>query len=288
MQVAWGEYDESDRDALGGLARACLAADGGLPTFAEDDLLGARMLGGRSLAGRDGSGRLVAAASLLEAGAGVTTTGMVLPARRGAGLGRHLLGWAVQHAVGRPMTVATESLSPGAEALYARFGLVETFRELVMRHPLHDIPDVPAPVGVRLVPVDAADPADLFAAYVSSFADRPGFPDPTREEWLADLADDPDWRRDVSVVALADAGPVGFVNVLGGWIDQVGVVPAWRGHQLGAHLVSRSLAALAAARVDAAWLTVAVGNTAAGLYTGLGFEAAGSRARFASAASSPG
>jgi mycothiol synthase len=283
MSIAWGEYDESDLPALAGLAASCLAEDGGLPLFAEPGLLAARMLGGSSLAGWDPSGQLVAAASLLDSGAGATTTGMVLPERRAEGLGRRLLGWAVERADGRPLTVATESASPGAEALYARFGLVETFRELVMRHPLVDVPDVAMPEGVRTVLVAEADPADLFAAYVGSFSDRPGFPDPTREEWLAELQDDPEWRRDVSVVARADGRPVGFVNVIGTWVDQVGVVPAWRGRRLGAHLVSRSLAALAAAGADAAWLTVNVDNPAAQLYRHLGFVPSGSRARFTTA-----
>ena len=67
-----------------------------------------------------------------------------------------------------------------------------------------------------------------------------------------------------------DAGgqPAGFVNVLDTWVDQVGAVPAWRGRGLGAHLVSRSLRALAAEGATEAWLTVNVDNPAADLYTG--------------------
>lgn len=279
--VIWGDYDEADLPALRGLAGSCLAADGGLPPFAGDGLLRARMLGGTTRAARDASGRLVAAASLLETGGGVATTGLVEPARRGEGLGRRLLEWAFEQAGDRGLTVAAETIPPAAERLYARFGLVEAFRELVLRHRLRDVPAVAAPAGVRLVPAAEADPGDLFAAYVASFRDRPGFPDPPREEWLADLEDDPDWRRDVSVLAVdADGSPVGFVNVLGCWVDQVGVVPARRGQRLGAHLVSRSLQALAAAGEEAAWLTVNVDNRAADLYRSLGFEAAGARGRF--------
>ena len=45
-------------------------------------------------------------------------------------------------------------------------------------------------------------------------------------------------------------------------VDQVGVVPAWRGHGLGAHLVSRVLLALAAERAPEARLTVNTNNPA--------------------------
>jgi mycothiol synthase len=63
----------------------------------------------------------------------------------------------------------------------------------------------------------------------------------------------------------------------------VGVVPAWRGRGLGAHLVSRVLQTLAAERAPEAWLTVNTNNPAGDLYTRLGFEHRGKRARFTSA-----
>ena len=57
----------------------------------------------------------------------------------------------------------------------------------------------------------------------------------------------------------------------------MGVVPAWRGHGLGAHLVSRVLLALAAERAPEAWLTVNTNNPAGDLYARLGFEHRGKR-----------
>lgn len=87
----------------------------------------------------------------------------------------------------------------------------------------------------------AAD-ADVFAAYRASFADRPGFVAPKAGGWLSELREDDEWRRDLSLLARDERGtPIGFVNVLGRWLDQVGVVPAWRGRRLGALLVTRSL-----------------------------------------------
>ena len=74
--------------------------------------------------------------------------------------------------------------------------------------------------------------------------------------------------------------PVGFVNLLDDWVDQVGVVPAWRGRGLGAHLVARSLRTLRKAGCEAVWLAVNVDNPAHDLYLRLGFRDAGLRARY--------
>lgn len=284
MNVTWGSLDEADLPALRSLAGACLGVDGGLPILAEEGLLRARLLGGDTLAARDPDGRLVAAAGVRVGPDGATTSGFVHPDHRGRGLGRELIRWAVERSAGAPLTVAAETCAADAERLYARHGLRETFAELVMRHPLDKPPVVPEPEGVTILPVTHASSRDLFAAYAGSFADRPGFPDPSQDEWLEELEGDDEWRRDLSLVALASDGePVGFVNVLGAWIDQVGVVPAWRGRGLGAHLVSRVLQALAAERAPEAWLSVNTNNPAGDLYARLGFEQRGKRARFTSA-----
>ncbi|GAA1124418.1 GNAT family N-acetyltransferase [Nocardioides aquiterrae] len=262
------------------LARACLEADGGLPLLTDDGLLRARLQTGETREVRAADGTLVAAAAVTVREDGAATSGLVHPDHRGRGHGRELLGWAVERAGGVPLTVTCENVSPAAERLYARFGLERFFAEQVMRHPLGSVPKVAAPEGVTLVPVADASLADLFAAYVGSFGDRPGFPDPTEEQWLEELDEDDEWRRDVSAVALDDRGePVGFVNVLGSWIDQVGVVPAWRGRGLGAHLVVRALRALDA-HPGGAWLTVNLDNPAGDLYASLGFERYGVRGRW--------
>lgn len=274
-----GPVDESELPALRELARDCLAADGGLPLFATEPLLRARLLAGTAIAGRDEQDRIVAVAGL-SGESELTTCGLVHPSRRGEGLGRLLLGWAVREAADRPLTVVTETWSPGADRLYAHHGLVEVFAERVLRHALVEVPEVPVPLGVHLVPVSAVPAAQRFAAYVGSFADRPGFRAPTAQEWLGDLDEDEDFRPDVSVVACADGEPVGFVHLVGDFIDQVGVVPTWRGRGLGAHLVTHGLRALRDAGLPAAWLSVNVDNPAAGLYERLGFEDAGRRARY--------
>lgn len=267
-----------DLAELRALARACLEVDGGLPLLADDDgLLRARLRTGETREVRAADGTLVAAATVAVAADGVTTSGLVHPAHRGRGHGRSLLAWAAERAGGLPLTASCENVHPAAERLYARFGLERSFAEHVMHRPGGSVPQVPVPDGVTLVPAAVARPEDLFAAYVGSFRGRPGFPDPPQAAWLAELEEDDAWRRDVSAVALDEhGGPVGFVNVLGSWVDQVGVVPAWRGRGLGAHLVCRALLALD----GGAWLMVNVDNPAAGLYTALGFERHGLRGRW--------
>jgi mycothiol synthase len=274
------ELREDDLPALQRLARACLEADGGLPAFADLPLLRARLLREETLAVRD-DGELVAAAGLTRSETRVITSGLVAPRARRQGLGHHLLTWAEDAAPDVALTVATETCGPDAERLYARHGLVCTFAEAVLRHELRHIPSVQRPDGIRLVQAAHADPANLYAAYVGSFAERPGFVQPTARDWLGELDADPSWRRDLSVVALSDDGtPAGFINVLGRWIDQVGVVPAARGRRLGTYLVARTLSALAAEGTAPVGLTVNVNNRAVGLYRRLGFGDAGTRARY--------
>jgi mycothiol synthase len=281
--MTWSALDDDSFDELRALAHACLEADGGLPLFTGEQMLRGRMLIGESIAARDASGALVAAASVSLGDSGAITTGMVHPARRGEGLGTRLLQWARDRAGHAPLTVATETLSKRAERLYARFGLAEVFAEDVMRHDLSDVPDVPAPEGITLTPVSAADHTLLFEAYARSFADRPGFTLPIAAAWLDELIEDPDYRADLSLLATDVDQPVGFVNVLGTWVDQVGVVPPYRGRRLGAHLVAHVLGALAAEGADGCWLTVNVDNPVDQLYRSLGFQVVGRRARYATA-----
>ncbi len=271
---------EADLPALRGLAQACLDTDGGLPMFATAPMLRSRLLRAQTLAVRD-AGRLVAAAGISVEGATATASGMVAPHVRGRGVGSRLLDWTDDQAGDARLTVATETLAPDAERLYARHGLVRTFAEEVMRHDLQAVPVVAAPSRLRVVPVTDGRPTDLFGAYAASFAERPGFVEPSPGEWLGDLESDPDWRRDLSVAVLdTDGVPVGFVNVTGRWIDQVGVIPAWRGRGLGAHLVSATLQALAGEGTEPVWLTVNENNPAAALYRRLGFRSYGTRARY--------
>lgn len=281
--LAWQPVTEADLDSLRHLAQRCLDADGGLPLLAQEEMLRRFFLSGNSIAGRDETGDIVAAASVFVDGSGRrTATGLVHPSTRWQGIGEELVQWAQERAGGVPLRVVAETTSPASDALFAQVGLQRTFAEHVMRHPLLEIPRVPRAPGLHAYPW-TDDTAELFhRAYRQSFVTRPGFPDTPRAEWVDEIEGDPGFRRDDSRVVLDDDGHVaGFVTLTDDWLDQVGVVPAWRGQGLGAHLVVRSLRALRKAGCEQAWLAVNVDNPAHDLYLRLGFEDHGVRARYA-------
>lgn len=271
----------ADLPDLRRLAQACLDQDGGLPLFAEEAMVRSRVLRDRTIGFRLPDGTLAAAAGLGFRGDMAVTTGMVHPTLRRRGIGEELLQWAIGQAGDAALMVETESCSVDADALYARHGLVRAFAEIVMRHDLQVVPAVAVPDGVRVAVVTSAAEQGLFEAYRGSFADRPGFVEPDAEEWLAELREDDEWRRDLSRVASDAQGvPVGFVNVLGTWLDQVGVVPEWRGRRLGAFLVADTLRSLRDEGAEHVWLCVNVDNPAEDLYRRLGFTRYGMRARY--------
>lgn len=283
--LTWRECGEEHFAALTGLAEACLAVDGGLPLFTTAPLLRVRLLQTRTL-GAWHDGRLVAAVSVGSDREPATGTGLVHPAWRGQGLGGRLLGWADEQAGDADLLVTTETWTPDADALFTACGFARTFTEWVLRHDLTTIPEVAPPDGVHTEPVKLD--AELFGTYRASFADRPGFVEPSAEDWLGELRDDDGYRPDLSMIARgADGAAVGFVNVIDNWIDQVGVVPGWRGRRVGAYLMGGALRALAADGAREAWLCVNDNNPAAGLYRRLGFRDAGRRARYLRHGGSP-
>jgi mycothiol synthase len=278
----WQPLSEADLPALAHLARCCLDRDGGLPLLATEPMLRRLFLSGSSIGGRDETGELMAAASVfVDAGGHRAATGLVHPSARGQGLGEELVRWCVDQSGGALLRLVAETTSPESDALAAQLGLRRTFAEHVMRHPLVEIPRVPRPTGLASLPW-TEDTAGLFhTAYSRSFATRPGFPGTPLEEWVQDALADEGFRPDLSRVVLDKGGRVaGFVTITDDWLDQVGVVPEWRGRGLGAHLVARSLRALRKAGCDTAWLAVNVDNPAHELYLRLGFVDAGLRARY--------
>jgi len=280
--LAWQPLTEADLDELRHLARRCLEADGGLPQLAHEATLHRLFLSGSAIAGRDETGDIVAAASVFVDGGGHrTATGLVHPSTRWQGIGEELVQWARERAGGVPLRVVAETTSPASDELFSTIGLQRTFAEHIMVHHLAAVPKIKRPEGLRVARW-AADTTELFfTAYRLSFAERPGFPDPPLDVWVREVAEDDGFRPEMARVALdADDEPVGFVTLTEDWIDQVGVVPAWRGRGLGAHLVARSLRALVKAGCDQAWLAVHVDNPAHELYLRLGFEDHGLRARY--------
>jgi mycothiol synthase len=280
--LEWRPLTPDDLPELVELAQTCLDADGGLPQLGTESTVEALFLQGEGITGRDESGDIAAAAALSRDTTGrLVATGLVHPAMRRQGHGEALVQWCRERAGDEPIRVVAETMSVEAESLFAANNLHRTFAEAVMRHKLKHISRVALPEGLHTEPFRDDTAQAFYTAYRNSFGDRPGFPDPPEEEWLRWLVDDSGFRPEDSRVALTDDGePVGFVTVSDEWIDQVGVVPAWRGRGLGAHLVVRSLTALKRAGAPRVWLCVGVDNQARALYERLGFAHKGTRARY--------
>lgn len=280
--LVWQRLSEADLPALRGLASRCLATDGGLPLLAEEATLRRFFLSGSGIGGRDETGDLVAAASVFLDGSGKrTATGLIHPSSRWQGIGEQLVRWCRERSGGSLLRVIAESTSADSDRFFAEIGLRRTFAEHVMRHTLVDVPRVKRPEGLRSERWTSETAALFHTAYRLSFAERPGFPDTALDVWVSDLEAEAGFRPGESRVVLDElAAPVGFVTLSDDWIDQVGVVPGWRGRGLGAHLVARSLRALRKAGCAEAWLAVNVDNPAHDLYLRLGFEDFGTRARY--------
>jgi ribosomal protein S18 acetylase RimI-like enzyme len=280
--LEWSPLTPDDLDDLLDLSSDCLAHDGGLPQLATPEYLRQMFLGDLGIGGRDETGDLVAAGGLFwDERMRRTATGLVDPSLRRQGLGEELVRWCREQAEHQPIRALVENLSPEAEDLLAEAGMRQVFAETVMRHRLRHIPTVALPDGLRTAAFEEATADAFHTAYRRSFADRPGFPDTPREEWVEWLCSDPDFSPEHSRVALTEEGePVGFVTLAGDWIEQVGVVPEQRGRGLGAHLVVRSLRVMHRQGFDMAWLCVNVDNPSRALYERLGFKASGTRARY--------
>ncbi|MCE1180114.1 GNAT family N-acetyltransferase [Actinomycetota bacterium] len=280
-RLDWAPLTDADLPALEHLAMRCLEHDGGLPELDSKATLRGFFLSRTGIGGRDEMGDLLAAAGVfLERDGRLTCTGLVHPSVRGQGIGQDLVRWGHEHGA-VPIRVLIENVGPAAMDLMAQAGLTQVFSEHVMCHDLAKIPVVRRPAGLHVEPY-RDDTKELFhAAYRGSFGDRPGFPDTPLDQWVEWLFSDPDFRPQDSRVALDDEGrPAGFVTVADDWIEQVGVVPEWRGRGLGAHLMARSLTALRKAGSTKVWLCVNIDNSAHELYQRLGFVDAGRRARF--------
>ena len=253
VSLSWRPLRQSDLAALTGLAHDCLAADGGQPfatlrascaaaTFARTR--------GRTPGSWCGSHRRVVAATAMPAGTGdaAVTTGLVHPAWRRRGIGRHAFDWAADAAAGAVLRAETEALGAGAHALYLSKGLAPVFAEDVMRLPPGpEPPPVPTPGGLILSQWGHADPARFHAVYEAAFRERPGFPGWSQAHWIERTSGDEDFRAPWSVLATLGGADVGFVTAAaGGWIAQVGVVPAARGAAWARCLSPRRCAACAA------------------------------------------
>lgn len=281
-QLAWTPLTDGDLEALVPLAQACLDRDGGLPDLATparlDSLFGNR----EGIVGRDELGEVVAAVAMTkDIRGGYTASGLVHPSAYRQGHGRELARWVREQSQGSPIHLAMESVSPEAEELFGNLGLHRTFSETVMRHKLKHIPFVRLPDSLVSLPF-TDDLSETFQhAYEQSFGDQPGYDKGAATAWGAWLREQEGFLPEESRVLIDKTGHVvGFVTVSEDWIEEVGVVPDWRGKGVGAHLVVRTLTAMHKRGAKQVWLAVGSSNPARSLYERLGFTTYGTRARY--------
>ena len=298
--LAWRTLQPDDVDAVAGLLAAALEIDGGLPFAADVAFLQPRYLPsppGLAVGAFTSAGRLVAAGAVRpdpsDEACQAIIVGQVHPDERGKGIGTALLRWGMAAGrallagcspdLTRELVVATEGLTDAAARLYERSGFVQEFAEDVMRRDLAAaLPEAPFPPGITVTAWTPERAGAFFETYQDAFRDRPGFPGLAQEEWVEWTVGDDDFRPAMSLLARLGDEPVGFTICDEAWIAQIGVRPGWRGHGLGGALLAELMRRFRAAGCDAVSLGVNVNNlTAARLYTRLGFDVVGRRARWA-------
>ncbi|MFJ8104409.1 GNAT family N-acetyltransferase [Streptomyces sp. NPDC096132] len=284
--MEWAELSGADVPAVVDLAVRCLAVDGGLSVATSPGFLGRRYVGEGVVAiGAFRDGGLIASGSVRDARGSTVVTGQVDPSWRGQGTGGALLDRLLEVARrrGGGLRVETESLTAEADGLFTSRGLRQTFAEDVLRRDLAGVlPEAVLPAGVEVEEWDDDNQGDFFEAYGASFADRPGFPGWSRDEWVDWTAGDDDFRPRYSCLARsADGSPLGFVTCARDFLIQVGTVPPRRGHGLGRALALTALTRMRAAGEPEVFLDVNVNNPAsAALFESLDFTPVARRARY--------
>ncbi len=297
----WRPGAEPDLPALAALDAACRTADGpaSVPAQPYAALLAAPEVTLLCATPESNPAEIVAVGWVQAKGVQARLGGKVHPAHRRRGLGTHLLRWGAAQAatIGDVDTliIRNEALTPDSTALYTQEGHACDFVEQWMQRDLVD----PLPTLALPFPTECwteANAGDFFAAYAAAFSTRrrPGSPPPDRDEWIADNADDPDFRPDLSLLARAEGQSVGFVTAgvlsmadLGqtvGWISQVGTDPVWRGRGVAAALIVAVLTAFAQEGLPSVGLHVNEDNPGAiQVYMRLGFRTVGQRAKYSKA-----
>jgi mycothiol synthase len=305
IDLRWRLIGQDNLEEIVELAQRCHAVDGGIGFMFAPEAIKSRYLPDGSSSGIGAyvsGGDLAACASVSingdPGGQRARIVGQVRPDVRGRGIGTYLMQWSQQQAKAllagvaeeqRVMEVATESLTEPAHRLYLAHGFVPVFEELVMERNLH------LPLPNRRLPQDVTimnwqpDLAELFfQAYQASFRERPGFPGFRATEWIAQVTED-DYRPDWSLLLRIDDEAVGFVTgyialtqeLPGGFIGQIGVIPAQRRRGLASMLLVETMRRMREAGASSTLLTVHINNPGAiKAYSQLGFSVVGRRARY--------
>jgi len=225
------------------------------------------------------------------------TQGLVDPAYRGQGIGRHLLAWEIKRATEKlegsdpslPCFIRADEWDwiEDARRLYRRLGMIPVRYFKEMLRPLDGNVDVDTPDGISIVPFDRSYDEGTRIAWNESFADHWGST-PLDAATYQHRIEGEGNLASASFLALAGNEVVGLClngnypedeEVIGrreGWVEVLGVGRKWRGQGIASALLKTSFNAFEEANMTHAAIGVDAENPtgAFGLYESLGFEVA--------------
>jgi mycothiol synthase len=225
------------------------------------------------------------------------TQGLVDPAFRGQGIGRHLLAWEIERATKKleetdpslPRFIRADEWEwiKDAHRLYERFGMtpVRYFKEMIRA--LDGRVEVDTPDGISIIPFDRAHDESTLVAWNESFTDHWGST-PLDAATYKHRIEGEGTLESLSFLALGNDEVVGLAlngnypddeDVIGrreGWVEVLGVKREWRARGVARALLKTSFNAFEDAGLTHAAIGVDAENStgAFGLYESLGFEVA--------------
>lgn len=237
----------------------------------------------------DDAGTVVAYAQVLREEPGVLGSwGVVHPAHRGRGLGSALLdrieARASELAAGLPSARFRHGINAGdlaAAALLLSRGLRPLRHFWHMQIDLRGSVDPgPAAEGIRIAGIEGHHDVVAIHAVLAEalFGEWRGRPD-AFEPWWEEATQSPNHDPTLWLLATAEGEPAGALTASTsggrGWVDEIGVLSAFRGRGIGAALLRRSFAAFARRAVRWGMVNVDAENPtgATALYERVGMRA---------------
>lgn len=217
--------------------------------------------------------------------------GNVHLAHRGRGIGKHIVGWLETRArkefqsrsESTPQIFRTSCAAHQTD----RIALFEQCELKPMRYAYTMRRDSTKPILTEALPTDVRleqwSPAldlPLMRAFNTAFREHWGLPQMNAELWHQFFTGGPHFRGDLSMIAMEGDTIVGFcvnwvnADIQEGYVQAIGVIPAWRGRGLASALMARAMANFRNEKLSHAALDVDTQNPtgALRLYQKHGFE----------------
>ena len=207
------------------------------------------------------------------------TDGHVHVRYRGRGLGSHLLEWLEVRArqefsattSGAPQLMRTSCAGHQTDriALFEQHGFQAMRYSYRMQRSLAEpIPGVSLPASLVMAQWTPELDLPLMHAFNAAFSEHWGLQTMNQEAWREFFTGVPQFRGDLSYLAMDAEKVAGFCvnwvegaeNAREGWIEAIGVIPAWRGRGIASALMAKSLQVFQAEGLKQAALDVDAEN----------------------------